>query len=147
MRSSTPLTLGILLALILSAPLSCNKHQPTANAKQTSQKTGAKLNKEILEKGTGKEAKAGDRVSVHYAGFLQDGTKFDSSFDRNQPFQFVLGKGQVIKGWDQLVQDMKVGEKAKLTIPPEFGYGEQGAGGVIPPNATLIFEVQLLEII
>ena len=105
------------------------------------------MNKEILEKGTGKEAKAGDRVSVHYAGFLQDGTKFDSSFDRNQPFQFVLGKGQVIKGWDQLVQDMKVGEKAKLTIPPEFGYGEQGAGGVIPPNATLIFEVQLLEII
>ncbi|MFH1633905.1 MAG: FKBP-type peptidyl-prolyl cis-trans isomerase [Chloroflexota bacterium] len=96
--------------------------------------------------GDGQEAKAGDTVSVHYTGWLEDGTKFDSSVDRDQPFEFQLGVGRVIQGWDEGVAGMKVGGQRKLTIPPELGYGASGAGGVIPPNATLIFEVELLEI-
>ncbi len=96
--------------------------------------------------GTGAEALKGKMVSVHYTGWLTDGKKFDSSKDRGQPFQFPLGSGQVIQGWDQGVEGMKVGGKRKLTIPPEMGYGAQGAGGVIPPNATLVFEVDLLGV-
>ena len=96
--------------------------------------------------GTGVEAQKGKQVSVHYTGWLTDGTKFDSSKDRGQPFQFALGRGQVIQGWDDGVAGMKVGGKRKLTIPPELGYGPAGAGGVIPPNATLVFEVELLGV-
>ena len=96
--------------------------------------------------GEGPAAKSGDVVTVHYTGWLTDGTKFDSSLDRNQPFTFVLGERQVIAGWDQGVAGMKVGGKRKLTIPPDLGYGARGAGEVIPPNATLVFEVQLLQI-
>jgi FKBP-type peptidyl-prolyl cis-trans isomerase FkpA len=96
--------------------------------------------------GNGPVAKAGDRVSVHYVGTLTDGSKFDSSRDRNQPFQFVLGQGQVIKGWDQGVAGMKVGEKRKLTIPPAMAYGPQGRPPKIPPNSTLVFEVELMGI-
>lgn len=96
--------------------------------------------------GTGAVAEAGKAVTVHYTGTLFNGTKFDSSLDRNQPFTFALGSGQVIKGWDMGVAGMKVGGKRKLIIPPQLGYGERGAGGVIPPNAILIFDVELLDV-
>jgi len=96
--------------------------------------------------GNGAAAAAGQKVKVHYTGWLTNGTKFDSSKDRNDPFVFPLGAGSVIKGWDEGVQGMKVGGKRKLTIPPALGYGARGAGGVIPPNAVLVFEVELLGI-
>jgi FKBP-type peptidyl-prolyl cis-trans isomerase len=101
---------------------------------------------EELTVGEGATATAGQSVSVHYTGWLTNGQKFDSSVDRNDPFEFNLGRGQVIPGWDQGVAGMQVGGKRKLTIPPELGYGSRGAGGVIPPNATLVFEVELLGI-
>jgi FKBP-type peptidyl-prolyl cis-trans isomerase FkpA len=96
--------------------------------------------------GEGDEAVAGQTVEVHYTGWLTDGTKFDSSHDRSDTFSFKLGAGQVIQGWDQGVAGMKVGGARKLTIPPGMGYGEAGAGGVIPPNATLVFKVELIGV-
>jgi FKBP-type peptidyl-prolyl cis-trans isomerase FkpA len=96
--------------------------------------------------GTGTEAVPGRLVVVHYTGWLTDGSKFDSSHDRNDPFVFPLAQRYVIPGWDEGVQGMKVGGKRKLTIPPELGYGARGAGGVIPPNATLVFEVELIDV-
>lgn len=98
------------------------------------------------KEGTGAEAKAGNVAEVHYTGWLKDGKKFDSSLDRGQTFKFKLGAGQVIKGWDEGVQGMKVGGKRKLIIPSELGYGARGAGGVIPPNAELTFEVELISV-
>lgn len=101
---------------------------------------------EKITSGTGAAPKKGDTVKVHYTGWLTDGSKFDSSVDRNDPFEFVLGTGQVIQGWDRGVATMRVGDKVKLTIPHELAYGEQGYPGAIPPKATLIFEVELLGI-
>lgn len=108
--------------------------------------TTSGLQYEELQAGEGALAEPGQHVTVHYTGWLTDGTKFDSSKDRNDPFQFHLGAGQVIRGWDEGVAGMKVGGKRKLTIPPELGYGARGAGGVIPPNAVLVFEVELLGV-
>lgn len=101
---------------------------------------------EKLVTGTGRAPKKGELVSVHYTGWLSTGEKFDSSVDRDEPFQFVLGARQVIAGWDQGVATMQIGDKVRLTLPPELAYGEHGYPGAIPPNATLIFEVELLGI-
>ena len=101
---------------------------------------------EDLVIGDGDEAIAGHQVTVHYTGWLTDGQKFDSSKNRDDPFIFPLGGGRVIRGWDEGVQGMKIGGTRKLTIPPALGYGARGAGGVIPPNATLVFEVELLAL-
>ncbi len=108
--------------------------------------TPSGLKYEVITAGTGATPKAGQTVIVHYTGTLDDGTKFDSSRDRNEPFKFKLGAGQVIKGWDEGLATMKVGDRRNLILPPELGYGSRGAGGVIPPNATLIFDVELLGI-
>jgi len=105
-----------------------------------------KLIIEDLKIGTGSEVKSGDNIVIHYRGTLTDGTQFDSSYDRGTPFETQIGVGQVIKGWDEGVIGMKVGGTRKLTIPPELGYGANGAGNVIPPNATLIFEVELVSV-
>lgn len=106
--------------------------------------SGLKYVDQVL--GTGEVATAGKNTTVHYTGWLENGKEFDSSVDRAQPFSFPLGAGRVIKGWDEGVQGMKVGGKRKLTIPSDLGYGSRGAGGVIPPNATLIFDVELLGV-
>ena len=108
--------------------------------------TPSGLRYQILKKGHGPAARAKDKPSAHYTGWLTNGTKFDSSIDRGEPFDFDLGEGQVIPGWDEGLQGMQVGEKRRLIIPPELGYGENGAGGVIPADATLIFDVELLTI-
>ncbi len=108
--------------------------------------TGSGLKYVILKPGAGQMPKSGQKVNVHYSGWLTNGDMFDSSVDRGKPFSFVLGQGRVIKGWDEGVALMKVGEKRLLIIPPELGYGANGAGGVIPGNATLLFEVELLGI-
>src|SRR5690606_5695842 len=123
-------------------------HNGTASTTGTTIMDTQGLQIEVIQAGedNGKVAQTGDVVSVHYTGWLTDGTKFDSSVDRGDMFSFQLGAGQVIQGWDKGVVGMKVGEKRKLTIAPELAYGERGAGGVIPPNATLIFEVALLAI-
>ena len=116
-------------------------------ASEANEENDKELKIETLKEGSGNEAKVGNTVSVHYTGTLEDGTKFDSSLDRGESFSFSLGAGQVIKGWDLGVNGMKIGEKRKLTIPSDLGYGEAGTpGGPIPPNATLIFEVELLKI-
>ncbi|MFA6467937.1 MAG: FKBP-type peptidyl-prolyl cis-trans isomerase [Bacteroidota bacterium] len=108
--------------------------------------TKSGVNVEVISEGKGTSPKQGQIVTVHYTGWLTDSTKFDSSVDRGQPFQYQFGVGEVIQGWDDGVATMKLGGKSRFTIPPELGYGSQGAGGVIPPDATLIFEVELLGI-
>lgn len=160
---SRNITLRLLLALAVTAVLAtgCSNEPPAptepavetpapetpaAEAPGQTAPDATELKIEDTEVGEGPEAKDGDLVTVHYTGWLTDGTKFDSSVDSGQPFQFTLGAGEVIEGWDQGVAGMKVGGKRKLTIPPALGYGAQGAGGVIPPNATLLFDVELLEI-
>lgn len=124
--------------------LKLNNQKMNGVDKLTTSKRGVEI--EILKEGTGAIAKKGDIVSVHYVGTLEDGKKFDSSIDRGIPFEFSLGAGQVIPGWEIGVEGMKIGEVRKLAIPSELAYGSNGAGNAIPPNATLIFEVQLLGI-
>src|SRR6185369_384915 len=106
----------------------------------------ANLQMELLEVGSGALPEPGQIVVVHYTGWLPDGTKFDSSVDRNEAFEVAAGVGQVIAGWDMVLVRMRVGDKMKVSIPPELGYGASGVGGVIPPNATLIFEMELVEL-
>ena len=120
------------------------------NAKMTRQKTDSGLAYEIIQEGSGASPQKGQQVTVHYTGWLDEngkpGAKFDSSVDRGQPFSFVIGVGQVISGWDEGVMSMKVGEKRRLIIPANLGYGAHGARSMIPPNATLIFDVELLKV-
>ena len=156
---------GIALAQVPSMPSMPGKPADAAKAVETAKSavdtakaampaskvvtTASGLKYEDTKVGTGDEAKAGQNVSVHYTGWLwvdgKKGNKFDSSKDRGQPFQFPLGGGRVIKGWDEGVQGMKIGGSRTLTIPPAIGYGDRGAGGAIPPGATLLFEVDLLD--
>jgi len=144
------------VAGIAIAPAALAQTTPSTPSSQNSSKTGAtvtELKKIDVKQGTGAEARAGKAVIVHYTGWLHDpdapegrGRKFDSSRDKGVPFGFMLGAGRVIKGWDEGVAGMLVGGQRTLVIPPALGYGERGAGGVIPPNATLIFDVELIEV-
>jgi FKBP-type peptidyl-prolyl cis-trans isomerase FkpA len=137
----------VLAVLLLALSLACSQSAASggqSSGKETTMADGLKFTDDQV--GTGAEALAGKTVSVHYTGWLTDGTKFDSSKDRGQPFSFPLGAGRVIKGWDEGVAGMKVGGKRTLVIPPDLGYGARGAPGAIPPNATLKFEVELLDV-
>lgn len=124
--------------------------QPEGTLKMARMKNASGLEYEIVKEGSGETPQIGKKVTVHYTGWLDEngvpGRKFDSSVDRGQPFSFIIGVGQVIKGWDEGVLGMKIGEKRRLTIPANLGYGARGAGGVIPPNATLIFDVELIDV-
>ncbi len=137
----------IFILIIIATIVSINLFSDPKGEEMNYTKTDSGLEYVITENGRGELATAGNRVKVHYTGKLEDGTKFDSSLDRDEPFTFELGAGMVIKGWDEGFSLLHVGDKAVLKIPSHLGYGERGAGGVIPPNATLIFEVELLEII
>jgi FKBP-type peptidyl-prolyl cis-trans isomerase FkpA len=142
MTKATIATFGVLLAVAVSQVGCSRKH---GAAKQAPRADGLVI--EDLKEGAGPVAGKGQTVSVHYTGWLKDGTKFDSSLDRGQPIEFLLGQGVVIKGWDAGLDGMRVGGKRKLTIPPEMAYGARGTpGGPIPPNATLVFEVELVAI-
>ena len=139
------------LSLLAAGTLSvgctkCSQSKETAAVPQMTEQEIKELRIVDLKEGTGTVAEPGKAVSVHYTGTLFNGTKFDSSLDRGQPFTFNLGAGQVIQGWDMGLVGMKVGGKRKLFIPPHLGYGERGAGGVIPPNAVLVFDVELKNV-
>lgn len=157
MRGVEKLIVLLLLAVAIAIPACSQKDAKVSGeaARQTAQpaavtaetvKTPSGLSYQDVKPGTGAAPVSGKRVKVHYTGWLENGTKFDSSVDRGEPFAFVVGVGQVIPGWDEGVLSMKVGGKRRLIVPAKLGYGEQGAGGVIPPNATLIFDVELLDV-
>jgi FKBP-type peptidyl-prolyl cis-trans isomerase len=143
-RSATTTVVLFLFALAASAAHADNSAPSKTKGKPVTSPSGLKYWE--LKKGSGAVAKAGDTVHVHYTGWLTDGKKFDSSVDHGSPFDFKLGAGMVIKGWDEGVAGMKVGGRRQLHIPAELGYGARGAGGAIPPNADLIFDVELLGV-
>lgn len=144
MRYVVVLAMLMLLASLATATMAVDMKpgDKPAGEQEVTTESGLKYSDVVV--GNGREAALGDTATVHYTGWLIDGKKFDSSVDRKEPFSFRVGAGQVIKGWDEGVAGMKIGGKRKLTIPPQLGYGARGAGGVIPPNATLIFDVELL---
>ncbi len=133
-----------ILATLIAVPAYAAKDAKKAETKTVTTASGLKYTDVVVGKGA--SPVAGKQVKVHYTGTLENGKKFDSSVDRNEPFSFVIGVGQVIPGWDEGVMTMKVGGKRKLIIPSKLGYGASGAGGVIPPNATLLFDVELLDV-
>jgi len=135
----------LFLILLVFITTSCLKSGPT-KVSGAPQKTASGVEYWDLEQGSGETAVAGKQMKVHYTGWLADGKKFDSSVDTGHPFRFILGRGRVIKGWDEGLAGMKVGGKRQLRIPPELAYGARGFGSTIPPNSTLIFEVELLEV-
>jgi peptidylprolyl isomerase len=139
----------VVVAALSAAPVFANPEKAKSAEKPAAGKqvtTPSGLKYVDVKVGNGASPVKGKQVKVHYTGTLENGKKFDSSVDRNEPFAFVIGVGQVIPGWDEGVMSMKVGGKRKLTIPSKLGYGERGAGGVIPPNATLLFDVELLDV-
>ncbi|HXE97708.1 MAG TPA: FKBP-type peptidyl-prolyl cis-trans isomerase [Dongiaceae bacterium] len=138
MKRFTRIAASVIMAALLAVPAFAN------GGKTVTTESGLKYVDVVVGKGA--SPTAGKQVKVHYTGTLENGKKFDSSVDRNEPFSFVIGVGQVIKGWDEGVMTMKVGGKRKLIIPAKLGYGARGAGGVIPPNATLLFDVELLDV-
>ena len=140
------LTLAALVALGVACSQSGSTPPNSEAAMDTYTNTSSGLQYKDMFVGRGEEARQGATVVVHYTGWLLDGTKFDSSLDRGVPFEFVIGKGQVIKGWDEGVGSMNVGGRRELVIPPDLAYGDQGAAGVIPPGATLKFEVELIAL-
>lgn len=151
MRGVEKIIAVLLLAVAIAIPACAQKDAQAGEAKipeikAKSVTTASGLSYQDAKVGTGAQPVRGKMVKVHYTGWLVNGTKFDSSVDRKEPFEFVIGAGQVIPGWDEGVMSMKVGGKRRLTIPSKLGYGPRGAGGVIPPNATLIFDVELLDV-
>ena len=152
MRDVEKLIVALLLVAAVAIPACVQNEGKQIPAVQDQAKTAGMVKTPSglayadLKIGTGPQPVAGKPVKVHYTGWLENGTKFDSSVDRKEPFVFIIGVGQVVPGWDEGVMTMRVGGKRKLVVPPQLGYGERGAGGVIPPNATLTFEVELLDV-
>jgi peptidylprolyl isomerase len=144
MKRFSRIAAATLLAAVLAVPAFAAQDAKKEAGKAVTTASGLKYVDVVVGKGA--SPTAGKQVKVHYTGTLENGKKFDSSVDRNEPFSFTIGVGQVIKGWDEGVMTMKVGGKRKLTIPAKLGYGASGAGGVIPPNATLLFDVELLDV-
>lgn len=144
--NKTAVVITLVVLAVIFAGFYLGGYFKPENSATTAEQTTPKVDIVTLKEGSGSAAKNGDKLTVNYVGTLKDGTKFDSSIDRGTPFTLTLGAGQVIKGWDEGLVGMKVGEERKLTVPPELGYGASGAGSKIPPNSTLIFEVELLKI-
>jgi peptidylprolyl isomerase len=144
MKRIARIVVSVVMAVLFALPVIAAQELKKESGKSVTTASGLKYVDVVVGKGA--TPVSGKQVKVHYTGTLENGKKFDSSVDRNEPFSFTIGVGQVIRGWDEGVMSMKVGGKRKLIIPSKLGYGAQGAGGVIPPNATLLFDVELLDI-